>query len=162
MIKFPIKGVMAIGFDVTHDTTDKSKSYGAFVATMDLQQSAKFFSAASCHKDGNELSNNIVLNLTQALRVYQNTHGYLPERIFFYRDGVGDGQIEYIHSQEVRRIDEKLKELYGKFGDGLEPKFSFIIVNKRINTRLFLNKGSRVDNPASGTVVDNTITLPER
>lgn len=162
MIKFPVKGMMTIGFDVTHDTNDRSCAFGAFVASMDLQETVKFFSAASSHKDGNEMSNNIVVNVIQALRVYKDTHNSLPERIFFYRDGVGDGQIEYVHSQEVKKIEEKLKEMYEKHGKTAEPKLSFIIVNKRINTRFFLNRGSKVDNPVPGTVIDNTVTLPER
>jgi aubergine-like protein len=52
--------------------------------------------------------------------------------------------------------------IYNKFGEGRTPKFTFIIVNKRLNTRIFLNRGGRCSNPNSGTVVDNTITLPER
>lgn len=46
---------------------------------------------------------------------------------------------------------------------GLEvPKFSFIVVTKRINTRIFASEGGRAANPAPGTIVDDVITLPER
>lgn len=162
MINFPLKGVMTIGFDVTHDTRDKSKSYGAFVASMDLKEGVEYFSAVSPHKNGAEMSSNISLHMVQALKTYYNRHGCLPERIFLYRDGVGDGQIEYIHAQEVKRLQDKITEIYYKAEPGKQPKFSFIIVNKRLNTRIFLNQGNRVLNPPSGTVVDTTITLPER
>lgn len=163
-IKLPIKGMMSIGFDVTHDTRNRNMSYGAFIATMDLKdcQNCQYYSAVSPHKNGEEISSNMVVHMIKALRVYQAQHGTLPERIFFYRDGVGDGQIEYILSQEVSRLDVKLKEIYLKAGGGAVPKFSFIVVNKRLNTRIFLNEDSNVRNPVSGTVVDNTITLPER
>lgn len=93
MIKFPLKGVMAVGFDVTHDTSDRSKSYGAFVASMDLKETVNFFSAVSPHKDGEELSSNIALHMLQATKEFKDQHGALPERIFYYRDGVGDGQV---------------------------------------------------------------------
>lgn len=162
MIKFPLKGTMTVGFDVTHDTKDRSKSYGAFVASMDLQRNVEYYSAASAHKSGEEMSANIQSHLIAALKQYRGLYGALPERIFFYRDGVGEGDIEYVHSKEVRSLEAKLKEIYTKVGGGKEPKLSFIIVSKRINTRIFLEKGPRVDNPVSGTVVDNTITLPER
>lgn len=162
MIKFPIKGMMTIGFDVTHNTKDRSKSYGAFVATMDLNVCPKYFSAVSAHQNGEEMSSNIELHVIKAMKAYREQHGTLPERIFFYRDGVGDGQIEYVHSQEVTKLAMKLREIYSNVGDGsLAPKFSFIIVNKRLNTRIFKGTNS-VKNPNSGTVVDNTITLPER
>lgn len=93
MIKFPLKGVMAVGFDVTHDTSDRSKSYGAFVASMDLKETVNFFAAVSPHKDGEELSTNIGIHMLQATKEFKDQHGTLPERIFYYRDGVGDGQV---------------------------------------------------------------------
>jgi hypothetical protein len=45
------------------------------------------------------------------------------------------------------------------------PRFSLIVVTKRINTRLFLRTGpqvSQIDNPKPGTVVDEQITCPEK
>ena len=162
MIKFPLKGVMTIGYDVTHDTRDRSKSYGAFVASMDLRESVKYYSAVQPHVNGEQMSNNIEMNLAKALKAFMNNHDRLPERIFFYRDGVGDGDIEYVHSKEVKVLENKLMEIYNKVGGGVIPKLTFIIVNKRINTRIFAVQGKRYANPVSGTIVDTTITLPER
>lgn len=162
MINFPMSGCMAIGFDVTHDTKDRGMSYGAFVASFDLKKSVKYFSACSAHRSGEEVSANISVHMVSALKAYSLEHGTLPDRIMFYRDGVGDGQIEYVHKMEVQSALTRIGEIYSKHGEGKFPKFSFIIVNKRLNTRIFLNQGSRVSNPMSGTVVDNTITLPER
>lgn len=42
-----------------------------------------------------------------------------------------------------------------------EPKFTFVVVTKRINTRLF-HQGKNLTNPPPGTVVDDRITCPER
>ena len=39
---------------------------------------------------------------------------------------------------------------------------AYIIVSKRINTRLFRINGGKPTNPPSGTVVDDEVTLPER
>jgi len=41
-------------------------------------------------------------------------------------------------------------------------KFTYIIVSKRINTRLFRINGGKPTNPPSGTVADDKVTLPER
>ena len=108
------------------------------------------------------MSDNIEMQVEKAMIAYRDEHGSLPERIFFYRDGVGEGDIEYVHSQEVSRINKKLDEMYGEVDDNLTPKMTFIIVNKRLNTRFFLEDGRSPKNPVSGTIVDNTITLPER
>lgn len=160
MVKFPPKGVMTVGFDVNHDTSDRSKSYGAFVASMDLKENPEYYSAVSAHKNGEEISAKIGTHMINALKVYCGVHGGLPDRIFFYRDGVGEGQIEIVQKMEVNRLVKVLQEAYD--GHNKQPKFTFFIVNKRINTRIFLDKGKNVDNPVSGTVVDNTVTLPER
>ena len=125
---------------------------------MELKQHAKFYSAVSAHKNGEEMSNNIALHVVKALRCYQELNQVLPRKILIYRDGVGDGQIEYVHQTEVQMINEKLKQVYGDCNSE-QPGMAFIIVSKRINTRIFTARGT---NPLPGTIVDNTVTLPER
>lgn len=81
-------------------------------------------------------------------------NGQIPGWIIIYRDGVGDGQLSYVYNHEVERIETTLKKFYGD-----KPlKLAFIVVTKRINTRIFA--GGR--NPVPGTVVDDVITLPQR
>lgn len=155
-IKMPLSKLMVIGYDVTHDTKDKSKSFGAMVATMDLKVRHQYFSAATPHSNGEELSNELSLNIVKALRVFQSVEGELPDRILIYRDGVGEGQTQYVYEHEVTNIQAKLKSVYG---DTKPIKLCFIIVSKRINTRIFTNQRR---NPPPGTVVDDVITLPER
>lgn len=53
---------MVVGFDVCHDTTNKSKSFGAMVASLD-QQVTRYFSAVSQHSSGEELCNDFALNI---------------------------------------------------------------------------------------------------
>lgn len=161
MRHFPFS-FQTVGFDVTHDTRDKKKSFGAFVASMDLKKEVKYFSSVIEHQTGGqELSTNLSKTLGDAIECYVKLHEVLPEKLFFYRDGVGDGQIEQIHQIELNDIKDVLKKLREKYNSKDALKLTFIIVNKRINTRIFL-RGNRFDNPKPGTVVDNTITLPER
>jgi hypothetical protein len=44
------------------------------------------------------------------------------------------------------------------------PKFTLMVVTKKINTRIFaqVGNGGRIQNPDAGTIVDDIITLPER
>lgn len=86
-IKMPLSGLMTIGFDVTHDTNNKSKSYGAFVASMDLKRNVSFYSTVAEHRTGEECSNNMEVNMRKALIAWRAEYGTLPERILFYRDG---------------------------------------------------------------------------
>jgi aubergine-like protein len=90
-----------------------------------------------------------------ALHKYKEYNkGALPQRIVIYRDGVGEGDIPYVYEYEVELLKRELNNMYG----GQPFKLAFIIVTKRINTRLFLKD----DNPPPGTVVDQCITMPER
>lgn len=155
-VHVPLAGIMVVGFDVSHDTTDKSKSFGAMVAALDPKANKKYFCAVEAHRNGEELSGTISVNLVKALRAYVDDVGSLPVKIFFYRDGVGDGQIEYVHKNEIQSMMEKLK---GFYGEERTPSLTVVIVNKRINTRIFTHD---YKNPYPGTIVDNTITLPER
>lgn len=131
---------------------------------MDLKKEVKFFSAVIEHQTGGqEMSSNLSKTLGRAIESYVKLHGVLPERLFFYRDGVGDGQIEHVQQIELTEIKEMLKKLRVQHKNDNALKLTFIIVNKRINTRIFLRShNQKFDNPQPGTVVDTTITLPER
>lgn len=149
---------MTIGYDVCHDPKNKSLSWGALVATMDLKKNNnEFFTAVNRHKSGEELSNHLRENIAKAVKQFQMINGCFPEKILFFRDGVGDGQIDYVFEHEVTQIKESLKGIYER--EGLpEVPFLYIIVTKRVNTRIFFDRR----NPDPGTCVDDVITLPER
>ncbi|GLV46571.1 aubergine, partial [Carabus blaptoides fortunei] len=61
-VEIPISNLMVVGFDVSHDATDKSKSYGAMVSSLD-RQVTRYFSIVSAHTNGEELSNDFSLNI---------------------------------------------------------------------------------------------------
>jgi len=50
-----------------------------------------------------------------------------------YRDGVGDGQLPVVAGYEVKQ----LSECFALFGETYEPRLAVIVVQKRINTRIF-------------------------
>uniref|UniRef100_A0A336MFC3 CSON014098 protein n=1 Tax=Culicoides sonorensis TaxID=179676 RepID=A0A336MFC3_CULSO len=155
MVQIPLDGMMFVGFDVCHDTTDKTKSFGAMVASMDMKKSMNYYSVVTPHKDGNELSSNIAINMQRCLNAYKTEHGVLPKHIIFYRDGVGEGQMKHVYDVEVTQLKSLFNQMYDESN---MVSFTFVVVCKRINTRIF--KGT--NNPNAGTVVDDVITLPER
>lgn len=154
----PVSGLMTFGYDVCHDPKNKSLSWGALVATMDLKKANnQFFTAVNRHKNGEELSNYMKFNIAKAVEQFFEINQCLPERILFFRDGVGDGQLAYVNEVEVTAIKETLKAVYTKYNLPEVP-FMYIIVTKRVNTRIFFNRA----NPDPGTCIDDIITLPER
>jgi len=156
-VKIPMKETMIIGYDTYHDSAQKGRSVGAVVASMN-QTFTKFLSVANLHTNpAQELNDNMCPAIAKALRKYSELNGSLPARIIMYRDGVGDGQIPYVLEHEINAIQNCFK----KAGLPEDIKFTYIIVSKRINTRI-LRLNGKPSNPPSGTVVDDVVTLPER
>ncbi len=82
----------------------------------------------------------------------------LPGKIVMFRDGVGEGQVAYVLSHEIKQMKLSITDVYDQAGEE-HPKMAFIIVTKKINTRAFFN-GKQ--NLPVGTVLDTNVTLPER
>lgn len=61
----------------------------------------------------------------EAWKYYNNNQ--LPDRIIIYRDGVGDGQLSYIHDHELPQIQTKINEYIGE-GYDHEPQLLYIVL----------------------------------
>lgn len=148
------------GADVTHPSPmDKTRpSIAAVVASMDahfIRHSAVI--RAQGHRV-EQITNlkDMVMDLMK--QFYRSTNGK-PDRIVFYRDGVSEGQFHMVKNHEVSAIREACAALE----KGYNPPITFIIVQKRHNTRLFpdsSNEADRSGNVRAGTVVDNGICHP--
>ncbi|KAL9980655.1 hypothetical protein ACROYT_G009266 [Oculina patagonica] len=157
-VEIPLKKTMVIGIDCYHDSSTKGRSVGGFVASMN-QTLTKYYSRVSFQHTGMELIDGLKTNMTAALRKYNEINGDLPERILIYRDGVGDGQLRAVVEHEVPQLKASFNDVAG----GYKPRFSVVIVKKRISARLFHRTGDAVNltNPPPGTVVDTDITRKE-
>jgi len=82
---------------------------------------------------GKEIMDNLAKMIRDSVAKYFEANKYLPEYIFFFRDGVGEGQVPTVVSYEVEQILAGFK-LCGK---DYKPKFAEIIITKRINDRFF-------------------------
>ncbi|XP_061940486.1 piwi-like protein Siwi isoform X2 [Apis cerana] len=153
-VELPPINLMVVGYDVCHDPADKSRDFGAMVASLD-RSLTRYYSAVAAHTTGEELSDEFGESLEKAVLCYRQVNKILPSHILIYRDGVGEGQVPYVYKHEVDDIKAKLNKLYG---DPSTIKLAFVIVTKRINTRLFYNQ----NNPPPGTVVDDVVTNPLR
>jgi len=101
----------------------------------------------------------LINTISDCLQNYREKNaGKLPDRIFMFRDGVGEGQIKFTLETEVAQMKEGVREAYASAGQGV-PKITFVIVTKKINTRAFF-EGNK--NLPVGTVIDKAVTLPER
>jgi eukaryotic translation initiation factor 2C len=145
------------GADVTHpNAMDKTRpSIAAVVASMD-RYCIKH--AGTVRQQGHRVE--VITDLTEMVRellimFYRETK-VKPARIVFYRDGVSEGQFQQVFNYEVKAIHEACNKLE----NGYAPAITFVVVQKRHNTRLFVENSKDADrsgNVKAGTVVDNGI-----
>lgn len=100
---------MIVGFDCSRDTTEKNKTWGATVASLNKAYN-RWFSAVSHHPAGEEVSNYISTDIALALQKYREINNCLPDKIIVYRDGVGDGQLPLVlkHEVEILKVSDNI------------------------------------------------------
>lgn len=160
---------MMIGADVYHKSG--RESVASVVGTTNPSFSAYTSLSSVQPKRGQEIMDNVATMVIDCVTEFVKINRRVPSTIMFYRDGVGKGQYELVKSIEVAKIK---KELEKKYLDKC-PKLDFILVNKRINDRFYLDNSSapaaknqkprwgknnhynkptpKVKNPESGTMV---------
>lgn len=170
--------VMTIGLHIWRDALDGTLYHGAFVASMDLRKNAEYFrlvfnnsniliillilSCSSCifqHRNAEMLSVNLNSSLTKALNDFKKLNLVLPQTIIFYRIKSGAYNLEFAKKTEVIPLISAINKMYGN--EKKHPQFSYIMVNKANNTRLFDNDVV-YENPLPGTIVDDYITFSDR
>jgi len=153
----PMPDTMIVGFDTFHNKRGNKKSIGAMAASYDRNW-CQYYSTVSVNSEFNELTQTMDSLFGECLRNFQERNGKMPKRVFFYRDGVGEGQLQHVLEVEVKKMVSVLETLETK------PLLTFIVVSKRITPRFFSKdkSGNGVKNPLAGTIVDDVVTLPER
>lgn len=156
-VKIPFKQAMICGIDTYHDPTKQGHSWGGFVASMN-EPMTRWYSQTCQQCVGQELIDSLRLAFMACLKRYHQINGVFPETIVMFRDGVGDGQMNVCLEYEIPQLASAFKGV----SESYTPKLAFIVVQKRINTRIFTSLGGRADgefgNPPPGAVMDNTIT----
>ena len=67
------------------------------------------------------------------LKKFRISTRVIPEKIIFYRDGVGEGQFREVLAYELSAIQRACLELQ----EGFTPAITFIVVQKRHHARFF-------------------------
>ncbi|XP_033236662.1 protein argonaute-3 isoform X1 [Drosophila pseudoobscura] len=147
-VKIPFKSVMICGIDSYHDPSNRGNSVAAFVASLNASYT-QWYSKAVIQTKSEEIVNGLTSSFEAALNSYKKRNGCLPESVIIYRDGVGDGQLSTCSRYEIPQ--------FASICDN-RIKLTFIVVQKRVNTRIFSGSANQLDNPLPGTLVDEHIT----
>ncbi|KJA16837.1 hypothetical protein HYPSUDRAFT_58011 [Hypholoma sublateritium FD-334 SS-4] len=153
----PANPAIVIGADVIHPPPHSQgrPSFTAVVGSVD-SNAAKYVSTSHVQVGRREMIvdlKEMVKNVLEKYKDYRlNTEkkapGHLnPKRLFFFRDGVSEGEFDQVLKQELPLIRNACEEL------DMNPKITLIVVGKRHHNQE--NK-----NAPAGTVIDTDITHP--
>ena len=153
------KPAIVMGADVTHPSPQSDlPSIAAVVASMD-RFACQFATQTRVQSARKEIIVDLQAITMEHLRLFYRVTRQKPEKILFYRDGVGNAQLSQVISQEIRAIQQACDSLE----KGYAPKITFVVVQKRHHVRLFTTSNrdqDRSGNVPAGTIVDTTITAP--
>jgi len=156
------KPVIIFGADVTHPLAGSAMpSFAAEVASID-GSATKFPTRVSMQAGRQELIINLKQMAKELLQEFNRATGYKLESIVFYRDGVSEGQFDQVMKYEYAALREACQEL-GDPAAGFAPPITFVVVQKRHQTRFFPTDSRQRDrsgNVMPGVVVDKQICHP--
>ncbi|EZA53661.1 hypothetical protein DMN91_008315 [Ooceraea biroi] len=154
-VNLPLRNCMVCGIDVYHAGvgTGLKKSVAGFVASLDTQLT-KWHSRVCIQASRQELVDMLQMCLVAAINAFHKHNGCNPDRIIIFRDGVGDGDLDYVHKYEVKQ----LLLTFDRIASNYKPQLSVVVVQKRINTRVFIGGAGGLDNAKAGTIIDSCVT----
>lgn len=100
-LPFMDKPTMICGLDVFHATNLGKKSVLALSASINNSATVYWSTCVVQDDVGQEASNNLCKGMNGACEAFKRANGSYPDQIIFYRDGVGEGQVEGICRAEI-------------------------------------------------------------
>ena len=105
-LPFMDKPTMICGMDVFHATCLGKRSVLGLTASMN-NSATTYWSTSVLQDDvGQEASNNLCKGMRGAVEAFKRANGTYPAQIIFYRDGVGEGQVEGVCRAEINQIKQ--------------------------------------------------------
>lgn len=150
-----------IGADVSHAAPGTGKpSFASMVGSIDLQ-ATRYAAIANSQGAGVEVitPRNMIKFVCTLLRAFKAATNKIPGRIFYFRDGVSEGQYAHVIEQELESMREACRVLQNNYN----PKITVTICSKRHHSRFFPVDRANQDrngNCFPGTIVERDITHP--
>ncbi|KAI0487057.1 Piwi domain-containing protein [Xylaria cf. heliscus] len=153
---------MMIGVDVSHSAPGShAPSMAAMTVSMD-KNATRY--AAACEVNGwrEEILQSTTCHgmFPPLLKHWISIHKTAPTHVYYFRDGIDEGQFQAVIETELNEIRRVFREC-----NAGNPKFTAIIATKRHHIRFFPRPGDPTTgdknaNPLPGTLVERDATHP--
>ncbi|KAK6943922.1 Piwi domain, partial [Dillenia turbinata] len=156
------KPTIIFGADVTHPRPGETTgpSIAAVVASMDWPEATIYRGLLSKQAHRVEIIQELYTVKTaddkkttvaggmirELLMAFYKSTNRKPERIIFYRDGVSEGMFNQVLTTEVEAIQKACRSIQTDYS----PPITFVVVQKRHQTRLFATDRSHRDKTGNG------------
>ncbi|XP_016662198.1 protein argonaute-2 isoform X1 [Acyrthosiphon pisum] len=156
-----MEGAIIFGADVTHPSPEQTTipSVAAVAASHDTYGS-QYNMEWRLQSPKVEIIQDLEDIVHIQLLKYKERTKTVPKKIFYFRDGVSEGQFLQLLEYEliaIRRACLRLNIAY-------KPSVTFLVVQKRHHTRMFpkfsYDMDGKFSNVPSGTIIDTQITHP--
>ncbi|KAK0649440.1 ribonuclease H-like domain-containing protein [Cercophora newfieldiana] len=157
------KNTAMIGVDVSHASPGVEKASMASMC-MSMDKNAAYYQGRVetngwrveiLHPKG------VANMLEPMLRAWTTKNKAFPENLFYFRDGVAEGQFIHVLEHEIKAVKAVLDKVHQEKRKTPAPtKITVIIATKRHHIRFFPERGDRNGNPLPGTLVDKEVTHP--
>jgi eukaryotic translation initiation factor 2C len=155
---------MLIGADVSHASPGSEQASMAALTVSFDRFGGRY--AAACQTNGKRVEIITEANWSSMLGplatqwVATVGGGRVPVNVYYFRDGVSEGQFVHVMQQEVPHIKAVLSKIQGSEWKG---KITVIIAAKRHHVRAFPEDKAGADknnNPLPGTLIEHDCTMP--
>ncbi|KAI5790683.1 Piwi domain-containing protein [Peziza echinospora] len=159
---------LMIGADVSHAAPGSDKpSFAAMVGSLD-EQSTRYGGICNTNVDPTNTATRQEMITTENMKVFFKQMVYnfkantnkLPQRIFYFRDGVSETEYQKVLDVEVKDMRAVCRDLNAAW----QPKFTVTICSKRHHHRFFPGKpsdGDKNGNCLPGTIIERDVTDPQ-
>lgn len=154
-LEVDLPDTMIAGADVYHGPKNKSV---ASLVTQWGKNFSEFFSVPKIQKKGVEIMHNMASMVLDSIKQYKNQFKKIPKNFIFFRDGVGERQLDAVMKFEIKKIRETLDKEYKADA----PKLLFVVVTKRLSDRFAVVSDGRLNNPDGGVVVLDNVVKTDR
>lgn len=154
---------MILGADVTHGSPGTGAPSIAAI-TMSMDRFATRYAAAV---EANGYAGDEILDQKRSMDMFKplliswhNAHKMPPKHVYYFRDGIDEGQFQRVIDSELEYFREVFQTL-----NFAVPKFTVVIATKRHHIRFFpkpndKSAADRNGNPLPGTLVERDATHP--
>lgn len=113
---FPHDKAIIIGADVSHPTPNSPQASMAAMTMSVDQNASRYIAAVETNGRGVEMisTENLKDMLMPMLNWWANQNKVMPTHVYYFRDGVSEGQYQQVIQYEVNDIKLLLKEKWGK------------------------------------------------